>query len=115
MKIDFIRTIIALCIGALLAYANYVICDYEQVRGVITMGSFVTLSLPLVLAIGISVEHERSSIVLGVLSWVFFAVEAISNGIFVFFDFNLPLYIILNGLLLLVYALIYNTIYRAKM
>jgi hypothetical protein len=115
MKIDFIKTIIALCIGALLAYANYEICDYEQVKWAITFGSFVTLTLPLVLALGVSVEHERSSIVLGVLSWVFFAVELISNSVFVFFDFSMPLYVILNGLVLLTYVLIYNTIYRAKM
>lgn len=115
MKIDFLKSIIALCFGALLAYAGYEICDYEPLKWVITIGTFVTLALPLFFALGITTEHERSSIVLSVLSWSVAAVELVSNGIFVFCDFSIPFYVIFNGILLLTYALVYNSIYRTKM
>ena len=39
----------------------------------------------------------------------------ISNGVFVFFDFSVPVYIIVNGLILLTFFLIYNSIYSTKM
>ena len=46
---------------------------------------------------------------------VFLLIEIVSNGVFVFFDFSIPVYIIVNGLILLMFVLIYNSIYRTKM
>lgn len=115
MKIDFVKTIIAITISALVAYACYEICDYEHIQGVITIGAFLTIGIPMVLALGVSSQQERSSVMLKTLSWVFFLIEIISNGTFVFFDFSIPVYIIINGIILLMLVLIYNSIYRTKM
>ena len=67
------------------------------------------------LALGISPKQERSSVMLKALTWVILLVEFTINGIFVFCDFSVPVYVILNGLILLIYTLIYNSIYRTKM
>lgn len=115
MKFDFVKIIIAVAISILLAYACYEICDYEHIQGVITIGAFLTISIPLVLALGVSSQQERSSVMLKTLSWVFLLIEMVSNVVFVFFDFSIPVYIIVNGLILLIFALIYNSIYRTKM
>ena len=107
MKVDLLRTIIAIAIGVILAYACYEICNVDDVKWVITIGSFITLTIPLTLAMGICAEKERSLIMLSIVSWITFIVEIITNSCFVF--------IIINGLILLIYLLIYNSIYRAGM
>ena len=87
MKIDFVKSFVAVAISALLAYACYEISDYENVQWVITIGSFLTIAIPFVFAIGVSAKEERIALNLNVLSWMFLVVEFISNACFVFFDF----------------------------
>ena len=115
MKIDTFRSIIAVVISALLSYAFYELCDYERVQLVITTGSFLTIGITSMFALAVSVEHQRSSVMLKALSSTTFFIEIAMNGIFAFFDFSIPAYIIINGLILVVFALIYNSIYRTKM
>lgn len=115
MKVDVVRGFIAFAISALLAYACYEICNFERVQWVVTIGAVVTLGIPLMFALGVSSKQERSSVVLKTLSWLVFTVGLLSNGIFVFFDFSVPVYVILNGLILVFFALMYNSIFRTKM
>ena len=115
MKIDFIKTIIAIGISALLAYACYEICDFEKVRTIITAGAFITIFIPCQLSIGMTSDKERGGIMIKTLSWIILFIEVVANLVFSFFDFSIPVYIILNGILLLIYALIANSIYRTKM
>ena len=115
MKLDIVKSLIAVAISALLAYACYEICDYKHVQWVISTGAFVSIGIPMMLALGVSSQQERSSIMLKTLSWVFLLIEMVSNGVFVFFDFSVPVYIIVNGLILLTFLLIYNSIYSTKM
>lgn len=115
MKLDVVKSLIAVAISALLAYACYEICDYEHVQWVISAGAFVSIGIPMLLALGVSSQQERSSVMLKTLSWVFLLIEMVSNGVFVFFDFSVPVYIIVNGLILLTFLLIYNSIYNTKM
>jgi hypothetical protein len=115
MKLDVVKSLIAVAISALLAYACYEICDYEHIKWLITIGALVTICTPFMLAIGVSSQQERSSVMLKTLSWAFLIIEIVSNGVFAFFDFNVPVYVIINGLILLIFALIYNSIYSTKM
>ena len=115
MKLDVVKSLIAVAFSALLAYACYEICDYEQLQWVITAGTFVSVGMPMMLALGVSSQQERSSVMLKTLSWFFLLIEIVSNAIFVFLDFSIPVYIIVNGLILLMFLLIYNSIYRTKM
>ena len=115
MKLDAVKSLIAVAISALLAYACYEICNYEHVQWVIAVGAFVSIGIPMMLALGVSSQQERSSVMLKTLSWAFLLIEMVSNGIFVFFDFSVPVYIIVNGLILLTFLLIYNSIYSTKM
>lgn len=115
MKLDVVKSLIAVAISALMAYACYEICDYDRVRWVVTIGAFLTSGITSVFSLGITLEQVRSSTMLKALAWVILIVEIITNGIFVFFDFSVPVYVIINGLILLIFALIYNSIYRTKM
>ena len=71
MKLDVVKSLIAVAISALLAYACYEICDYEHVQWVISAGAFVSIGIPMLLALGVSSQQERSSVMLKTLSWVF--------------------------------------------
>ncbi len=115
MKVDIIKSLIAFAISALLAYACYEICDFERVQLIVTAGALLTMGTPLLFALGVSAEQERSSVMLKALSWTVFMVELIANGTFVFFDFSIPVYVIVNSLILIIFTLIFNSIYRTKM
>ena len=115
MKIDVVKSFIAVIASALLAYACYEICDYERVKCVITIGAFVTFLPTMLFAMGISAKEERGAIMLKVLSYVFLTCEIISNGVFVFLDFSIRVYVIINGLLLLLYLMLYNSVYKKHM
>ena len=114
MKIDAIRTVIAVAISALLAYACYEICEFERIQWVITIGAFVTIAIPAVFAMGVTAKESRNALMLVTLSWIMLISEAIINFTFVFFDFSIPTYVIVNGLTLSIYILIYSSIYRTK-
>ena len=115
MKLDVVKSLIAVAIGALLAYACYEICDHEQLQWVIAVGALISISTPMILALGVSSQQERSAVMLKALSWVFLIIGLVSNGVFLFCDFSIPVYIIVTGLILLTFVLIYNSIYRTKM
>lgn len=115
MKVDILKGIIAVAISALLAYACYEVCDFERLQWFVAVGALLTLGTPLMFALGLSAKQERSSVMLKALSWTIFTVELLANGIFVFFDFSIPVYVIVNGLVLLLFLLVCNSIYRAGM
>lgn len=114
MKLNLVNSLIAAAISALVAYGCYAICDYKEVQLLITIASFVQF---LVLSIGtfaVSLSESRSTVMFRILSGVFFGIALISNLTFAFFDFNVPTYIILNGIVLLIYLLSATGIGRAK-
>lgn len=116
MKIDFIKSLIAIAISALLAYSCYEICDYERVRWAITIGAFLTIVIPSILSMGVATKESRTSLMLAILSWVVLILEIAVNFTFVFFDFSIPAYIVANGLVICLFALMYSSIHRtAKM
>ncbi len=114
MKIDFVKTIIAIAISCLVAYGFYTICEYDNLRWLLTSISGVMLSLFLIFTIGIRVKAERTAVMISILSIMSFCICGIVNLVFAFFDFSKPLFIISNGLLLLVYTLIINSMYKNR-
>jgi hypothetical protein len=114
MKVNLINSLIAAAMSALIAYGCYAICDYEEVQLLITIASFVQFLVLSIGTIAVSLPESRSTVMFRILSGVFFGVATISNIAFAFFDFNVPTYIILNGVILLIYLLSALGIARAK-
>lgn len=112
MKVDFVKSLIAVAISALLAYACYEICDVVELRPVIKTGSFLTILIPALLTLSVTSKEERSAVMLRTLSSLIFFLEVALNFGFSFFAFKVPVYVILNGLLLLLYALVYRSIFQ---
>lgn len=108
MKIDFFKGFIALALSALIAYACYSICDYESLRWIVTCGAFVAIGTPLFLALGATADNPRGSVLMRITSWLVALLMIGINLIFAFCEFSTPWYIILNGIVLLLYALVFR-------
>ena len=95
--------------AALIAYGCYAICDYEEVQPLVTIAVFVQFLILGLGTLAVSLPESRSTIMFRILSGVFFGIAVISNltfvCLFVCFNFNVPFYIILNGIVLLIYIL----------
>lgn len=113
MKINFVQTIIAIALSALIAYGLYNFHDSEN-KILLSAGSFVFLATTLVITIGVNFEQSRITTNVRVVSGIFFVIALASNLIFSFFTFSTPSYVITNGILLLVFVLIVYSINKAK-
>ena len=113
MKLNLIQTIIAVLVSLLITYGLYSFHSGEN-QILLSAGSFIFLSITLVMFIGTTFEFPRTTINIRVVSGVFFIIGLISNLIFTFINFSVPSYIIINGLLILTFILIAYSIYKAK-
>jgi hypothetical protein len=113
MKINFVQTIIAIAVSLLIAYGLYSFHSSEN-KILLSAGSFVFLATALVMTIGASFELPRTTTNIKVVSGIFFVIALISNLIFTFINFSVPSYVIINGILLLVFILIAYSINKAK-
>ena len=114
MKCNAIPTIIAVALSALMAYALYSWCKMTDSNLLVSIVGGVTLCCTLVTTLGISIERSRTSANIKVISGVFSVLFIVSNIIFCCVtSFAYPLYIILNGFLLLIWILIVYSIHRA--
>ena len=91
MKIDIVKSIIALALSALLAYACYAICKYDEIRWLLTIVSFVMFGSLSVMTFGLKAKLERTSVVLSVLSGTLLTVAIIMNFVFAFFNFSIQI------------------------
>jgi uncharacterized membrane protein YgaE (UPF0421/DUF939 family) len=113
MKINLIQSIIAVALGALIAYGLFSFHKGEN-KQLLAIGSFIFLAITLLFATGAQFESARTTTNIRALSGLFFTIALISNSIFTFIDFIVPLYVVINGLLLLVFISILYAINSAK-
>jgi hypothetical protein len=113
MKINFVQTIIAIAVSLLIAYGLYSFHESEN-KILLSVGSFVFLAVTLILTIGSSFELPRTTTNVRVVSGIFFVIALITNLAFTFLNFSVPNYIIINGILLLVFILITYSINKTK-
>lgn len=113
MKINSIKSIIAFCISVLIAYGFYSFHKTDM-KLLLSIGSFVFLSLTLIFALSISFAYPRTTIMIRTVSGIFFGIALIGNLIFSFVNFTVPFYVIVNGLAIMIYILIAYIVSRAK-
>lgn len=115
MKPNSIYIIIACGISALLAFSCYSICDNEELRMLLAVGSFIIFLSFAIPSLGIKIEDfPRISSLLKVTSITFWGIGIITNLIFSFCNFNKSAFIIINGMLLLIFILTYTSLYKTK-
>lgn len=114
MKVNFVPTLIAAAISLLIAYALYSFCKTDDAQTVIAIGGFVCSFLTLATCFGVRFEQGRTSANTAVLGGVFFVILLISHCIFAFTKFHTPLYVIVNGILLMVFILVVYAVAKAR-
>lgn len=113
MKIDLIKTIIAIIVSGLIAFGFYHFHHSEN-KLLLSLGSLLFTTITLVWTIGVSFKFSRTTTVVRTVSGIFFGIALLTNLIFSLTDFSVPFYVIVNGILVLIYWLIIYTIAKAK-
>ncbi len=113
MKFNPINSVIALAISFLIVY-GFCSLDSNTNRILVGAGGFIFLSATLVMMIGITFEYPRTALNLKIVSGIFFVLALLSNLIFSLLNLSYVSYVITNGIILLVFALIARTIYLLK-
>jgi len=114
IKINAVQTIIAIAISALFAYGFYSFHLFSDTKILLSAGSFLFLAATLTLAIGTRFQQPRTTANIRVVAGIFFVVAFVSNLSFLFMRFSTPTYIIINGILLLIFVSITYTIGKAN-
>lgn len=113
MKPDPIQIAIAAALCALAVWGIVTVAPYEHTVFPLAVGSALTLGAGLMGLLGCrSATRTMVSAKVAAALYVLFAF--VSNIIFAFFDFSLPLYVIVNGVPLLLFVLLWLTLLRAS-
>ena len=104
MKFNPVISALAICICALIAYGFYSFSSTTH-KELLAAGSFIFLSATLLFAIGMRYGGYGSSANGRTVSLLFFGLAFVLNLVFSFIDFTVPAYIVVHGILLLVYIL----------
>ncbi len=113
MKFNFSQSVICVALSALISYGLYAYCN-NDLRELITIGGFLSLLIISVGGFGLSIGEPRTDVNRQVVSAGFFVIALISNLIFMFSSFQTPSYIIVNGLLLLLFWAIQSFVVKAN-
>jgi len=115
MKVNPVFLLISLAISALAGYGFFSWNSGEAFQLLITIGAGILIFITLSGIIALQAAGGRGSVGnIRALSIVFFIIAIISNIIFSFMILSTPTsYIIVNGILFLVYLLISYSIFRA--
>jgi hypothetical protein len=111
MKLNPVLILISFALAALIAYGFYS-GNNGEFQWLITLGSGIFIFITLAGITGINFGRGGTGNV-RVLSTVFFIIAIISNLLFTFVPLTFARYIIVNGIIFLIYILIGYSIVRA--
>lgn len=114
MKLNIIPSVIILALSAFIGYAVFAVAGSDENAGVAFAVSAIALFVSLVLGYGVSYADERKGVSLRLLSTIATVLIAISQFAFALLGINLQAYIIVTGLLLLLFLLAFYGLYRAE-
>ena len=104
MKFNVFLSVIAVLLAGLIGYGFYAANSGEKFVWLITFGSGICMALSLIGILAVSTEGRAGGINIKALSSIFFVLFLISNLVFTFTTIKLAPYVIINGIMLLIYA-----------
>jgi len=109
MKVNVIKTIIALCISALFGIICYDIASETDYRHIISLATtLMTDFMCFLFALGIDYSHGHRNVNIKVSAWMFLLIVVIANIVFSFFLYDILIYISVVALMVLIdIALVY--------
>lgn len=112
MKVKVIPTILTMAISGLIAYGLYSWCRFVDLRTLVAVLGGIGMLATIWGTLGFSMKEKRQSVNLKITSAIFALLFLISNIFFCNLPaFSQPLYIIVNGALLVVWLVI---VYEVK-
>ncbi|MCQ2326126.1 MAG: hypothetical protein MJZ71_01030 [Bacteroidales bacterium] len=114
MKVKTISVIIALVISLLIAYGLYSYCVCKDNDLLLAVGGTISLFLSLASCIGLKFDYGRTTTNVSAIGGVFFLLFIVSNIIFMLVQFAVPIYVVVNGLLLSVMLLAIYKVAKAS-
>lgn len=113
MTVNPIFAIISLGISALIAYGLHENSNQNQILLAVVSGVFLLSTLGI--AIALKLKNRDVTWNMRIVATIFFVIALVTNLIFSFLNFSVPSYIIINGILYLIFVLICYGIGRIKM
>lgn len=107
MKLNLFLSIISFLLACLLGYLNFFVAEGKVNDLLCGICSSICFMMTLIPTIGITYPNHKVGLNLRVLSVFFFFVFFLSHLGFAGFCIKMPLYIIINGILLLIYMIVF--------
>ena len=101
-------------LAALVGYLAYNVASGDENNMVCGIGSGICFAATLIPAMGLQFESGRLGINIRVFSSIFFIVFAISHFCFAGFGVKMPYYVIVNGIMLMIYLAIFYKMQGCK-
>ena len=113
MKINPVSLLLALAFAALFTYLNSVLYSGDSLQTLI-IGSGIPSAISWVLALAVSHENGRHSVNLRLVAMLFVGLVIAVNLLFATIGFTTPLFVIANSLITLIFAVVYQSIYKRE-
>lgn len=114
MKVNIFLTSISIALAALVGYLAFNIASGDENDVVCGIGSAICFAITLIPTMGLQYKSGRLGVNIRILSVIFFIIFAISHFCFAGFGVKMPYYIIVNGIMLMIYLAIFYRIQDVK-
>ena len=109
MKANIFLTILSVMLAALVGYLAFNVASGDENDAICGISSSVCFAVTLVPIMGLQYKSGRLGVNIRVFSLIFFVIFAISHFCFAGFGVKMPYYIIVNGIMLMIYlAILYK-------
>ncbi len=113
MKLDFVKTFVAIALSALTAYFISTV-DNSEFGSLIPIVVGIEGIITLIAALGLKISWMRTMANVKIASWIFYIAFAILNFYFAKKGVGIPAFIITNGIILLIYILLEYSLIKAN-
>lgn len=114
MKVNIFLTLISVMLAALVGYLAYIVASGDGNDAICGIGSGICFVATLIPTIGLQYKSGNLGVNIRLLSAIFFIIFVISNFCFAGFGVKMPYYIIVNGILLMIYLVVFYKLQGIK-
>lgn len=114
MKLKTIPSILAFGLGLLLGFGVYTVAGSDPNAALGFAGSAISFFVALLLTMGISYDDGKLGVSLQILGGIALMVMLISHFAFAIFGISQNAYIIVNGVILLLFLAIFYGVYKVR-
>lgn len=114
MKINIFLSLISFALSALLSYWAFDVASEDANAVICGIGSLLCFCATLIPSIGMSYKTSRLGPNIRIISALFFVVFLISQFCFAGFGIKMPHYVIVNGIILIMYLAIFYKMQGVK-